>query len=55
MIKQPIKLQELRRRIYKKAKAEKTWKFWGMYVHVIKLETLKEAYKLVLCHSLILG
>lgn len=46
MIKQPIKLQELRRRIYKKAKAEKTWKFWGMYVHVIKLETLKEAYKL---------
>ena len=46
MIKASINLQELRRRIYLKAKSEKTWKFWGLYVHVCKMETLKEAYKL---------
>jgi hypothetical protein len=28
MIKPSINLQELRRRIYRKAKAEKTWRFW---------------------------
>lgn len=42
----PINLQELRRRIYAKAKAEKKWRFWGIYVHVCKMETLKEAYRL---------
>lgn len=46
MIKAPINLQELRRKIYLKAKSEKTWKFWGLYVHVCKMETLREAYKL---------
>jgi len=46
MIKTPVKLQELRRRIYTKAKAEKTWRFRGLYVHVCKMETLREAYKL---------
>jgi len=46
MIKQSIKLQELRRRIYIKAKAEKTWRFWGLYVHVTKRETLEEAYRM---------
>ena len=46
MIKASINLQELRRKIYLKAKSEKTWRFWGLYVHVCKLETLKEAYKL---------
>jgi RNA-directed DNA polymerase len=46
MIKASINLQELRRKIYLKAKSEKTWKFWGLYVHVCKIETLKEAYKL---------
>lgn len=46
MIKTSINLQELRRRIYNKAKAEKAWKFWGLYVHVTKMETLAEAYKL---------
>ena len=29
MIKPFVKLQELRRRIYRKAKAEKTWRFLG--------------------------
>ena len=46
MIKTSISLQELRRKIYLKAKSEKTWKFWGLYVHVCKMETLREAYKL---------
>uniref|UniRef100_A0A1A9X0F8 Reverse transcriptase domain-containing protein n=1 Tax=Glossina brevipalpis TaxID=37001 RepID=A0A1A9X0F8_9MUSC len=42
----PIKLQDLRRKIYTKAKAEPEWRFWGIYVHVCKMETLEEAYKL---------
>ncbi len=46
MIKTPISLQDLRRRIYAKAKAESSWRFWGLYVHVCKLETLQTAYKL---------
>ncbi len=40
----PISLQDLRRRLYVKAKAEKDWQFWGLYVHVGKLETLRAAY-----------
>jgi RNA-directed DNA polymerase len=42
----PISLQDLRRRLYVKAKAEKDWRFWGLYVHVGKLETLQAAYAL---------
>ena len=42
----PISLQDLRRRIYTKAKAEPSWRFWGLYVHVCKLDTLREAYRL---------
>ena len=41
-----IDLQDLRRRIYVKAKAETSWRFWGLYVHVCKLDTLREAYAL---------
>jgi RNA-directed DNA polymerase len=44
MIKAPISLQDLRRRLYVKAKAEPSWRFWGLYVHVCKRETLREAY-----------
>lgn len=44
MIKAPIGLQELRRRIYRKAKSDKTHRFWGIFVHVTKIETLREAY-----------
>jgi RNA-directed DNA polymerase len=40
----PISLQDLQRRIYAKAKAEPSWRFWGLYVHVGKLETLRTAY-----------
>jgi len=46
MTKASIDLQELRRRIYLKAKAEPAWRFWGLFVHVCKLETLREAYKM---------
>ena len=35
-----------RRRIYVKAKADTSWRFWGLYVHVCKLDTLREAYAL---------
>jgi RNA-directed DNA polymerase len=44
MIKASISLQDLRRRIYVKAKAEPSWRFWGLYVHVCKMETLHVAY-----------
>jgi RNA-directed DNA polymerase len=46
MIKAPIPLQDLRRRIYAKAKVEPSWRFWGLYVHICKMETLREAYEL---------
>jgi RNA-directed DNA polymerase len=46
MINAPSNLQALRRRIYVKAKAEPTWRFWGLYVHVCKKETLQEAYEM---------
>ena len=39
-------LQDLRRRLYVKAKAEPSWRFWGLYIHVCKRETLREAYRL---------
>ncbi len=41
-----VSLHELRRRIYVKAKAKTSWRFWGLYVHVCKTETLREAYRL---------
>jgi RNA-directed DNA polymerase len=41
----PISLQDLRQRLYDKAKTEKDWRLWGLYVHVVKLETLRAAYK----------
>lgn len=47
MITSPVSLQDLRRRIYVTAKAEKAKRFWGLYVHVAKLETLRTAYALV--------
>jgi RNA-directed DNA polymerase len=41
-----VSLQDLRRRLYVKAKADKDWQFWGLYVHVAKPETLCAAYDL---------
>jgi len=46
MTKAPISLQELRRRIYRKAKSDKTHRFWGLFVHTTKIETLEEAYRI---------
>lgn len=46
MIKKSIRLQDLRRKIYLKAKSDKTSRFWGLYVHVCKMETLYESYRM---------
>ena len=46
MTKAPIRLQDLRRSLYVKAKAEPLWRFWGLYVHVCKMETLWAAYEM---------
>jgi len=46
MTKTPISVQDLRRSLYIKAKAEPAWRFWGLYVHICKLETLREAYRM---------
>ena len=46
MTKVPSNLQELRRRIYRKAKSETTHRFWGLFVHITKSETLEEAYRI---------
>ncbi len=44
MTKTSVSLQDLRRRIYVKAKADKQHRFWGLYVHVCKMEVLQAAY-----------
>src|SRR6516225_9725327 len=46
MTKTPIRLQDLRKSLYVKAKAEPSWRSWGLYVHVCKMETLREAYEM---------
>ena len=46
MTKASSSLQDLRRGIYVKAKAEPSWRFWGLYVHVCKIETLRAAYEM---------
>lgn len=46
IIKTPISLQDLRRRLYIKAKAEPAWRFWGLDVHVCYMETRRKAYRL---------
>src|SRR5690554_3496541 len=39
-------LQDLRRKIYVAAKSDKRKRFWGMYSHVCKEETLYESYRM---------
>src|SRR3954453_4839219 len=46
MTKAPTSLQDLRRSLYIKAKTEASWRFWGLYVHICKMETLREAYRM---------
>ena len=45
MTKTPRSLPDLQRRISLKAKAEPSWRFWGLDVHVCTMETLQEAYR----------
>jgi hypothetical protein len=42
MIKTPSSLQDLRKSLYVKAKAEPTWRFWGLYVHVSRWKRSKK-------------
>ena len=46
MTKAPSSLQDLRRSLYVKAKAEPSWRFWGLYVHVCNRDTLYAAYQM---------
>jgi hypothetical protein len=46
MTKTPVTLQDLRRRLYVKAKAEPLGRFWGLDGHVCKRETLRAAYEM---------
>ena len=45
MIKAPTDMQELRRRIYRKTSNE-SHRFWGLFVHITKIETLAESYRI---------
>src|SRR3990170_2295298 len=45
MTKTPISSQDLRRRIYRKAKSDASYRFWGIFAHVAKMEVLGEAYR----------
>ena len=44
MIKTPIDPQELRRRMYRKAKSDRKHRFWGLFIHITKREVLERAY-----------
>jgi RNA-directed DNA polymerase len=44
MIKPTISTQELQRRIGHRAKSAPEHRFWGLYVHLVKLDTLETAY-----------
>ena len=46
MTKTSIDVQELRKRIAEKAKADPRHRFWGLYTHVWKLNVLDAAYRL---------
>src|SRR5260370_22135367 len=45
MKKTVISVQDLRRSLCVKGKAETTWRCWGLYVHVCRMETLYDAYR----------
>ena len=45
MTKAPRSLQDLQRKRDVKAKAEPSWRFWGLDVHGCTMETLREAYR----------
>jgi RNA-directed DNA polymerase len=45
MTKAPISLQDLRQRIYRQAKSDPAHRFWGIFGHIAKIETLAAAYR----------
>src|SRR5256714_12247733 len=45
MTKAPMSLQDLQRKIYGKAKAEPSWRFWGLYVQHIRDELVARTYQ----------
>ena len=44
MTRPAVSLQELRAKIGHRAKSAPTHRFWGLYVHLVKLDTLEAAY-----------
>ena len=44
MTKPTISLQELRAKLGHRAKSVPAHRFWGLHVHVVKLDTLHAAY-----------
>ena len=46
MTKTPITLQDPATKTVRQAKAEPSWRFWGLYGHVCKRETLRAAYQM---------
>lgn len=46
MINASISLQDLKRKIYKKAKTDKHWRFWGLYCHICQKDVLRESYRM---------
>ena len=51
----PVSLRDLRKRVYIKAKADKTWRFWGLYVHLCKMETLHTSYEMAKANDGVAG
>ena len=47
MLKTPQKIRELQRKLYRKAKQEKEYRFYLLYDKVYRLDILSQAYKLV--------
>src|SRR4030067_3733990 len=45
MTKTPIHPQDLRRRIYRKAKSDASHRFWGIFAQVARMEVVGEAYR----------